>query len=119
MLREKIDHKKLNFKKSVSVSSLLILFSVLYGCDKQATTNDEASTNISTDSNASIDIIKNMNLAIDPIKCIGCRKCARIASKNFHMQADTHKATVISQEIVSQSAISQAVSACPTHAISQ
>ncbi len=116
-----IDYMKLNvnFKKSVSLSSIFILFSIVYGCDKQVAKNDETSTNISTNSDASINIMKNTNLAVDPVKCIGCGKCARIANKNFQMQMDTHKATVISQEIASQNAISQAVRACPTHAITQ
>ncbi len=88
------------------------------GADNTATTVDTVTqTTTSDDSDSAVEIVKNDNLAVDPQKCIGCGKCARIASDNFEMNRSTHKAEVISQEITSQASVSQAAQACPTSAI--
>lgn len=48
--------------------------------------------------------------------CIGCGKCARIASAVFSMQG--HHARVISQEHNTESQVQQAIDNCPVQAIS-
>lgn len=48
--------------------------------------------------------------------CIGCGKCARVASNTFAMS--NHKATVISQNYASSDAVQHAASNCPVGAIS-
>jgi ferredoxin len=48
--------------------------------------------------------------------CIGCGKCARVASNTFVI--NNHKATVISQDYASSDAVQHAVERCPVGAIS-
>lgn len=54
-------------------------------------------------------------LAIDH-KCVGCGHCVRTAPNNFSMS--WNKATVISQENLSDASVSSAISRCPVSAIS-
>lgn len=94
------------------------IIQLLSGCS--STVIDEGvSQSVTTPSNDATEIIKNDSLAVDVQKCIGCGKCARLASSNFALNSTTHKAEVISQEIISQTSITKAVNGCPTHAITQ
>lgn len=92
----------------------------LSGCADTATSDQAATQSVSTQTdNTAVEINKNDNLAINAQKCIGCGKCARVASQNFVMNDQTHKAEVISHEVTSQTVVDRAVSGCPTKAITQ
>lgn len=93
---------------------------VLSGCGSKAMDTQERITDTTiTSSDNAMEIVKNDALAVDQKKCIGCGKCARVASANFAMDQDIHKAKVISQEVTSQAVVSRAVEMCPAKAITQ
>lgn len=92
---------------------------VFTGCGATTDTINDTTSQQDTLTDNAMEIVKNDALAVDPKKCIGCGKCTRVASANFAMDPETRKAKVISQEVVAQATISQAVSVCPTHAITQ
>lgn len=97
----------------------LISVGLLSGCD-----DSNVSINTTVDSDTSnqsdeINIVKNDNLAIDQNKCVGCGKCARMASSNFEMNSVTHKAQVKSKEIANQVAVDRAIAVCHPRAITQ
>jgi ferredoxin len=99
---------------------LVSLFSVsfLTGCGNDSVSDSSTSVNNIDNQTDEINIIKNDKLAVDQNKCVGCGKCARIASANFEM-TQSHKAQVKSTEITNQKLIDNAVAVCPTKAITQ
>lgn len=62
-------------------------------------------------------IVSEKKLAIIPNRCVGCGKCARLASKNFAMNSNTKKAEVVSQENLTDAKVQKAIEACPGRAI--
>lgn len=96
-----------------------LLAGVFSGCAKKELSKTENSVEKGGSSSGEISIIKNENLNIDENKCIGCGKCARIASDNFEMNIENRKARVKSTEIANQNSIERAIAACYPKAISQ
>lgn len=105
------------YKKEISFVTAVFLFVVLSGCS-----TDDATTTSSDGENQQdtvMDLTKESKIVVDPVRCIGCGKCARVAPDNFVIDRTARKAEVISQDITSQNKINQAIQICPTGAISQ
>jgi len=83
--------------------------------------NNNLNTNLTKNSNSpETDTIINIetnetSLSIDPYRCRGCGKCMKIDSEHFELNGNV--ATVISQENLNSSALSNAISACRDSAI--
>lgn len=56
-------------------------------------------------------------IVVDPHKCVGCGRCARVAAQNFVMDRETRKAVVISS--ISTNSTEKAIDICPVEAISK
>lgn len=86
------------------------------GCATTVEENAQKNSENVPDSNMIMQ--KNALLSIDLQKCIGCGKCARIASAHFAMDEQTKKAMVIKQESHINDSVEKAIRTCPTRAIS-
>lgn len=61
------------------------------------------------------EISNQQELVLDTNKCIGCGKCAKIATANFKMNG--RKAEIISQENLENENVQKAIESCPVNAI--
>ena len=58
-------------------------------------------------------------LRVLPDKCVGCRRCVKIAPHTFKLDPDTEKAKVVNPEGDPPATINEAIRSCPTEAISR
>ncbi len=101
---------------------ILALFGIFFltGCDSKKESEEEIeSIQEESQGNSQLDISseasKQQKLTLDTNKCIGCGKCARIASGNFEMAG--RKAAIVSQENLESANMQLAIKSCPVNII--
>ncbi|MCK4635966.1 MAG: ferredoxin [Candidatus Moranbacteria bacterium] len=83
--------------------------------EEKVATNEE----IKTDDEEIIEkpVAVTKKLSVDANKCIGCKRCVKIAGDNFVMNS-SKKAVVISQNNLESNSVEKAIEKCPVGAIS-
>ena len=89
----------------------MLCIPVLQGC-----TSEQAPTEVS-DEGLEMTQVREGVIAVDPHRCVGCGRCARVAAANFVMDGVTRKAVVISQK--DSETVETAINICPVTAISK
>lgn len=108
------------FSMKKSLFSFLALFpslSLFFGCTTDTSNQNTKDPDTTPPSEISKENVQSETLSVIPTKCIGCGKCVHIDPSHFAFNRQERKAIVISQENISTSSLTRAVSHCPTRAI--